>query len=303
MRRFSIRSLLTVVVSIAALWLAFKLSDGVSYLHLPAEPSAGWLLLAIVLQITIIMILSWRWLLLVRGLEVQSSELSFLVLGQLTWAGIGLSQIALGPVSADALRVAGLRERRVPISEGLRIVLVDRVIGLSSLLAVGLMAMLWVLPPADSMYLAALLIVVIFLGTACAIALSRVFRPVKAILANLGHLAGSQLGIALVFLSAIAHVLNIASYICIAFSIGFAPPLLETVVSVAIGLLSAVAPITVGGWGVRELAISQAFQLQDVIFDGAITVSILFGLMHIAIGIPGLLLFGWRKGVKMGFQS
>ncbi|HEC14310.1 MAG TPA: UPF0104 family protein, partial [Rhodospirillales bacterium] len=52
-------------------------------------------------------------------------------------------------------------------------------------------------------------------------------------------------------------------------------------------LLVTTLPISIAGWGVREGAMVAAFGLVGVPAEGALVLSILFGLLSIAISLPG----------------
>ena len=52
-------------------------------------------------------------------------------------------------------------------------------------------------------------------------------------------------------------------------------------------LLVTTLPISIAGWGVRELAMVAVFALVGVPADGASVLSILFGLLDALISLPG----------------
>ena len=52
-------------------------------------------------------------------------------------------------------------------------------------------------------------------------------------------------------------------------------------------LLATTLPISIAGWGVRELAMVKALALVGVPGDGAVALSLLFGLINVALSIPG----------------
>jgi hypothetical protein len=52
-------------------------------------------------------------------------------------------------------------------------------------------------------------------------------------------------------------------------------------------LLVMTLPISIAGWGVREQAMVVAFALVNVPGEGALALSIMFGLMGLVIGLPG----------------
>lgn len=81
-------------------------------------------------------------------------------------------------------------------------------------------------------------------------------------------------------------------------SLGLEITLLECLLLVPPVLLIAAIPISVGGWGVREMAMVNAFGLIGVGFDGALALSVLTGLVGIAVSLPGGLvwLFSRERG-------
>ena len=52
-------------------------------------------------------------------------------------------------------------------------------------------------------------------------------------------------------------------------------------------LLVMTLPISIAGWGVREQAMVAAFALVNVPGEGALALSIMFGLLGLIIGLPG----------------
>ena len=52
-------------------------------------------------------------------------------------------------------------------------------------------------------------------------------------------------------------------------------------------LLVMTLPISIAGWGVREQAMVAAFALVGVPGEGALALSIMFGLMGLITGLPG----------------
>ena len=52
-------------------------------------------------------------------------------------------------------------------------------------------------------------------------------------------------------------------------------------------LLVMTLPISIAGWGVREQAMVSAFALINVPGEGALALSIMFGLLGLIMGLPG----------------
>jgi uncharacterized protein (TIRG00374 family) len=73
----------------------------------------------------------------------------------------------------------------------------------------------------------------------------------------------------------------------IAVGLGLDVGLFESLVLVPAVILLSTVPVSIGGWGVREGLMVMALGLAGVPADGALSVSILFGLAQIAAGLPG----------------
>lgn len=80
--------------------------------------------------------------------------------------------------------------------------------------------------------------------------------------------------------------ITIAVYM-LALSLGIDVSLADCLMLVPPVLLIVAIPISVGGWGVRETAMVTAFGLVGVPNEGALVLSILVGLVGLAISLPG----------------
>ena len=70
-------------------------------------------------------------------------------------------------------------------------------------------------------------------------------------------------------------------------SIGLEIPWLDCMVLMPPVLLVMTLPISIAGWGVREQAMVSAFALIGVPGEGALALSIMFGLLGLIMGLPG----------------
>jgi uncharacterized protein (TIRG00374 family) len=87
--------------------------------------------------------------------------------------------------------------------------------------------------------------------------------------------------------SLVGHV-NVALMVyLIGFSIGLEITWLDCMVLMPPVLLVMTLPISIAGWGVREQAMVAAFALIDVPGEGALALSIMFGLLGLVMGLPG----------------
>jgi glycosyltransferase 2 family protein len=87
--------------------------------------------------------------------------------------------------------------------------------------------------------------------------------------------------------SLVGHV-NIALIVfLLGFSIGLDITWFDCMVLMPPVLLVMTLPISIAGWGVREHAMVAAFALVSVPGEGALALSIMFGLMGLVTGLPG----------------
>ncbi len=87
--------------------------------------------------------------------------------------------------------------------------------------------------------------------------------------------------------SLVGHV-NIALMVYLmGYSIGLEITWLDCMVLMPPVLLVMTLPISIAGWGVREQAMVTAFALIGIPGEGALALSIMFGLMGLIMGLPG----------------
>jgi hypothetical protein len=99
---------------------------------------------------------------------------------------------------------------------------------------------------------------------------------------------------ALIFISVLAYVNMAITVWLIALALGLNVSAMDCITLVPAAVLAATIPISVGGWGIRESAIVVLFSTVGVSSVHALTLSVLFGLVGIAISLPGLAL--WLGG-------
>jgi glycosyltransferase 2 family protein len=100
--------------------------------------------------------------------------------------------------------------------------------------------------------------------------------------------------------SLIGHVnVALAAYL-LGLSIGLEITWLDCMVLMPPVLLIMTLPISIAGWGVREQAMVTAFGLIGVPGEGALVLSIMFGLMGLVIGLPGGIVWLMSSDRKTG---
>jgi hypothetical protein len=91
----------------------------------------------------------------------------------------------------------------------------------------------------------------------------------------------------IVFWGTLNHVCRIATVLCVALALGLSLSPLDALTLVPSALLIAMVPITLAGWGVREAVFIQAFSLAGLAPSQALALSILYGLVGLATGLLG----------------
>ncbi|WP_395541007.1 lysylphosphatidylglycerol synthase transmembrane domain-containing protein [Neotabrizicola sp. sgz301269] len=289
---------LRAAVTLAALVLAWRISremtaEGPVF----AQLRPVWLLPAFALHALILWGLGLR-LRLMLGALGEGARPGLAAMFRLHWQALGVSQVALGTIGGDALRVALLAGPGRTLPQAFRLVLVDRVIGVMGLVLLGGGALLAVLPPEAALRAALVLAVGFFAGLVAIFAIAgregRFWREPARIATLLRMLVRQPMGWVCLALAMLTHLASAILYLLCAWAIGLAPPVAETLVAVPAGLLVSTIPASLGGWGLREVSIAATYRALGSTFAGAVTVSVLYGLSHVAMALPGLLSL-WKR--------
>jgi len=101
-------------------------------------------------------------------------------------------------------------------------------------------------------------------------------------------------GVTVIAWGMLAHINLSFCVFLLALGLGLNVTLLDCLILVPPVVLVVTVPISIGGWGIREGAMVMAFGLINVPADGALVLSILLGLVGLAVSIPGGLV--WLMG-------
>lgn len=278
---------LKLAVSAGLMWLTFRLAGEVDLSRLRLLAPV-WLAPALALMAAIVVLLALRWRIVARGLDALPASATPGTWMGLIWAGIAVSQVVPGGISGDAVRVWGMTRHGAPLGRTVEAVALDRAAGLAGLTILGCGA--WA---ALGGGLTVALLAAAALTGAALLRAGWGFLPEGGIrdrLAVWGRLAASREGAAAVAMAAASHALNVGIFIAIARAFGLDPGLGESFLAVPAGLLASALPVSLGGWGVRELAIANGFALAGGDAAMAVQASILFGAFHLLANAPALLL-------------
>lgn len=226
----------------------------------------------------------------------------------LTMIGLFFSQTLPTSIGGDGMRAWELHRDGLALSSAVSSVLLDRAAGLLGicLLVTGTLPLLLGLVPNPAVATGVVLLLAAgYGGIAIAMLLDRLpdrlrrFRVVRGIAALSAQLRAVMLAprSALTALGAsLVYQLGIVAVI-FALARGLHIPVEPTacLVIVPIANLSSLLPISISGWGVREGAFVAGFALVGVASADAITVSVLFGLLTMLVGIAGGLVWLARR--------
>jgi uncharacterized protein (TIRG00374 family) len=249
-----------------------------------------------------------RWWLVAR---ITDTALTLTAALRILVIGMFFNQTLPSSVGGDAVRVWLVTRENIPLGKAVNVVLCDRVLALVVL--VGLIGA--TLPAiyarvedeATRAALAALvgvgavgLAVFLVAGERLADLLRRwrVTRPFGNLASDFRRLFTRPAAIIPLTLSTIIHLLTVLTIMLLAWGLDIEAGFLDGLMIVPTVVLLTTLPISVAGWGVREGAMVAGFGLIGVPADGALVVSVLFGLATILISLPGGLV--WLVGRSRG---
>jgi len=279
----AIQIALTVVLLVA---LA-RVLDPAKLRQLLQAANPVWLTVGIVILTAQQIISAERWRLVAVALSAPQYRMWF----YLFWQGLSMlcSMVLPSIIGADLVRTYAL-SGRTPIGMVVRIVLIDRALGLLALATLVIVSVL-VLPGFFSAQPLLLLSVAIAVcGPATYLVLTRLVPRLRGTQRLV--LAARELGLDLkrtvegkgstrvILISLSLHLLSVFAFLALGNAIGM--PEVDFVHYLAIvscALLVTIIPISIGGWGIRESALVIGFGLVSVEPERAFTLSATFGLL------------------------
>lgn len=272
-----------------------------------------WLVVATVFVAFQAPLVGLRWGLITNALEPEVSPEPLSVFLAINMIATFFAQI-LPNVISDALRVWMLTKIRRGWRKGLIGVAIDRGVGVASLLAIGLVTLAnassFTALSGNRTTILAIFAALLFGGIGGLIC-APLYAPLLARLrvtkwiAELALVARqvvieSPAAIHIVAIALIVHVLSIADIWCLgrAFSMSFSVIDAATLFTLIVAIT--LIPVTVNGWGLRELAVTAFLGAHGVPAQLALLFSICFGMTLVIAALPGgavLLFYSPRRVV------
>ena len=279
----AIQIALTVILLVA---LA-RLLDPAKLRQLLQAANPVWLTVGFVILIAQQIISAERWRLVAVALSAPQYRMWF----YLFWQGLSMlcSMVLPSIIGADLVRTYAL-SGRTPIGTVVRIVLIDRALGLLALATLVLVSVLILPRFFNAQPLLLLSVAIAICGPATYLVLTRLVPRLKG--SHRLVLAARELGLDLkrtvegkgstrvILISLSLHLLSVFAFLALGNAIGM--PEVDFVHYLAIvscALLVTIIPISIGGWGIRESALVIGFGLVSVEPERAFTLSATFGLL------------------------
>jgi glycosyltransferase 2 family protein len=245
---------------------------------------------------------SHRWQLVSRAL---GTEVDFQVLNRLTLIGFFFNQTLPTSFGGDAVRIAMVRRYCPSLSRAIAGVLLDRIIALVALvviIAISLPflpslianpALVWSLIVIVAICAGGIGFVMLF-GAASERLLSRtpIVKSVGFLIGDFRRtLSAPRRTPAITIYAVIIHLLTCVAIFLLARAMNVPLGMLECLLLVPAIILISALPISFAGWGVREGAMVYLLGHLGVTGADALAISIAFGLMLVALGVPGGLIW------------
>ena len=252
---------------------------------------------AIVVMLAQLLVAGWRWAMIGRIIGTPLTRDTTI---RLTLIGQFFNQTLPSAIGGDAVRAWLLSRQGPSLTKAVSGVFADRVVALILLVAI-VGAMLPALyARVDAPELRASVTALVVATTAGVIVLlfcgpmlsrllqrSRFTRALAELTDDLRLVLMSPGAAAIVASAIVVHVGVVASVWLVAHALAIDVTFVDCLVLVPPVILITTLPISIAGWGVRESATVIAFGFVGVAPVDAVALSVVFGLVQIAIGLPG----------------
>lgn len=262
------------------------------------NPWLAGLAVLVLLAVPAVSVPRWRAILACLGHALPTG-----VIARGLYIGAFFNQVLPSSIGGDAWRIWFCTKAGVPFGVAINSVLIERLVGLLAvLLCFGLTFPLLMQRIGDApvrwllwLMLAGCLFAVMGLAI-IALAARRLdsvkfLRPIASLGLALSAVGRSSQVPLLLGTGLLGQLVAIVGFFVAGRSIGAPLSFLDCAVTVAPGLLVALIPVSLGGWGVREGAFVVLLGFYGVAPEQGLIVSVLFGLALLVASLPGLALW------------
>ena len=291
-----IKIIIRIVITALLFFLIFRSVELGSVLDVIREIDLVFLLPALLLQVGSTLVAAYRWFLIMHLLDFGQSL--FYYIGSY-FKGTFFNQALPTSIGGDAMRILDAGKLGSGHKEAFYGVFIDRIVGLSGLLILNLIAIILSpdLLPRGIQWMIALIALSGISGVVVLLLLqqlnwltryriTRMFHHISRRMNRVYHSiasAGVQTGLSLAI-----HLLAMGCIYLIGRSVGLDLPFLTYLVLVPPALLLTIIPVSLAGWGVRESAMIGLFLLISADKTVVLSMSLLYGVLLIIVSLPGL---------------
>jgi glycosyltransferase 2 family protein len=287
-------------ITCGCFWYLFRQINADNLLREARNLDFRWFALAMIFMAAQIPLISFRWAKITYALEPEQPKTPLGAMLAITWIANFFAQI-LPNVMSDAIRIWLLSQIRSGWRRGLAGVVIDRGVGVGVLAAIGFGTLLnasAITTIAGYRQAVLLIFGALLLGAVGGIACARSYASVLArhritkwmgefILACRQVLIESPAAISIIGIGFIVHFLSIAGIWSIGEAFSMSLSVVEAAVLFTLMMAIAIIPISVSGWGLREVAVTAFLHAHGMAAQRALLFSICFGLAVAAAAIPG----------------
>lgn len=291
--------LLRIGITVVLLWYVFGKVDFEALRGRTLDFAPTLIAIAVSILGAQVLIGALRWRRVIHGIH---GRLPFATVFQLMFVGMFFNQALPSAIGGDAMRVWHVYRYGLPLRAAFNSVLLDRVIAMAALLLVMLAGLPWLFQLVTSsgirmaVVIAAVLMAVglfvlyLLKFLPAALARWRLMRALQNLSKDLHALVVAP-GVVfpVIALSLLLHVMTSLVIYAIARSLGLGIGVVECLVLVPPVILLTILPISLAGWGVRELGMISALGYAGISSADALLISITFGVLIVLVSLPG----GW----------
>jgi len=292
--------LIKAAVSILCITLLYRSVDWLELTTLFTRIQMSWIILALIIFWIAQVISALRCAYIAR---VLGKHLDLATSVRAHFIGLWFNQVLPTSLGGDVIKVA-LLSKVLGFGLAVRSAILDRLSGLIFLMAATALALpiyARILPNRELLSGLTLLAIGFMLALIVSILISGwiinqlkpypLMNHLTQLLADLSTLARGKALWQQIWTSAIVHFNGIAAYALLGLALGVKVDPVLFALMVPLVFLIALMPLSVAGWGVREVGAVWLFGLVGVDRESALAISICFGILLVISGLPGLILF------------
>ena len=297
--------LLKVIVSLGLITFLINQVDFNKIINILRNVDITMIIYAMILLTIQVFIATTRWQFVLKCQKIMLSYKSTL---QILWSGLFFNQAMPSSVGGDVIRGYYLKKQGITLGRATLGVLMDRLFGMTGLvlLVVASLPLLFGLisdPIARSG--------VLFIALGISLALLFIFFTDK-LPGNFSHLrvirgfyslsqegrhciSKNYNGLIIMIMSILIHLISVIAVMTMAIGLGINVEWGGILLMIPLTSLIMVVPISIAGWGVREGVMVVGFGYLGVAPEAALALSILYGLLILAVALPGGAIWMFKK--------